>query len=296
MKTAAAAVPLSASRIADFISLTKPRLNSLVVVTAGLGFYLGTTGPLRWWGLVHTVVGSALVAGAAAAFNQIAERDLDQSMDRTRVRPLPSGRVHPDEARRFALVLAVVGVVQLALFTNVIAAGVALATLLSYVVVYTPLKRRTHWAALVGAVPGALPPVIGWAAARDALTVEGWTLFAIVLVWQLPHFHALSWLYRDDFERAGFPVLAVIDDSGTRTSRHALVYTLALFPVSLTPAAVGLAGTTYAIGALAVNIVFVLVTVRFAIDPTSAHARTVFRTSLVYLPLLWGLLVAERVL
>ncbi len=287
---------MSPSRIADFISLTKPRLNSLVVLTAGLGYYLGAPASPMLWGLVHTVIGSALVAGAAAAFNQIAERDLDESMERTRLRPLPSGRVHPGEARRFALVLAIIGILQLAAFTNLIAASVALATLLSYVVVYTPLKRRTHWATLVGAVPGALPPVIGWTAAHGALSVEGWVLFGIVFLWQLPHFHALSWLYRDDFERAGLPVLAVIDESGGRASRHALLYALALFPVSLAPAAVGLADTTYAIGALALNIVFVLVTVLFVIHTTSAHARTVFRTSLVYLPLLWGLLVAERVL
>lgn len=295
MKATAAAIPTSSSRVADFISLTKPRLNSLVVVSAGLGYYLGAEPPLAPWGLIHTVVGSGLVAGAAAAFNQIAERDLDDSMGRTRLRPLPAGRILPAEARLFALVLAALGIVELGLMTHWTAAGVALITLLSYVVVYTPLKRRTHWATLVGAVPGALPPVIGWTAARGTWTVEAWVLFGIVLLWQLPHFHALSWLYREDFERAGLPVLAVLDESGGRASRHALVYTLALVPVSLTPAAVGLADTTYVIGAFVLNILFILLTVRFVIRPTTVHARAVFRGSLLYLPLLWGLLVAERV-
>lgn len=296
MKAAAVAIPTSPSRIVDFISLTKPRLNSLVVVTTGLGYYLGASAEPWLWGLLHTVVGSGLVAGAAAAFNQIAERDLDQSMARTRLRPLPSGRISPAEARRFAVVLATLGIAQLGVMTNWTAAGVALVTLLSYVAVYTPLKRRTHWATLIGAVPGALPPVIGWAAAHGSLSVEGWTLFGIVFFWQLPHFHALSWLYRPDFERAGLPVLAVLDPSGSRASRHALLYALVLFPVSLAPAAVGLGESTYAIGALALNTVFVLITVRFAIRATPESARTVFRASLLYLPLLWGLLVAEHVL
>ncbi len=294
MKTAAAAIPVSQSRVGDFLSLTKPRLNSLVVVTAGIGYYLGATGQPALSGLLHTVVGSGLVAGAAAAFNQVAERDIDASMARTRQRPLPTGRILPSEACVFAVALAALGIFELAYMTNWVAAGVALATLVSYVAVYTPLKRRTPWATVVGAVPGALPPVIGWTAARGSLTVEGWVLFGIVFLWQLPHFHALSWLYRNDFRRAELPVLAAVDETGRQTSIHALLYTLGLFPISLAPFWVGLGGTTYVVGAFLLSTVFVAVAARFAMKTTSDNARMLFRTSLLYLPLLWGLLVAER--
>ncbi len=294
MKTAAAALPASASRAADFLALTKPRLNSLVVVTAGIGYYLGARAPLDLAALAHTVVGAGLVAGAAAALNQVAERDVDAVMTRTRRRPLPAGRVSPAEARLLALVLAVAGLGELAFAAHWTAAAVALATLVSYVAVYTPLKRRTPWATEVGAVPGALPPVIGWAAARGAAGPEAWVLFAIVFLWQMPHFHALSRLYRDDFGRAGLPFLAVLDASGRRTAAHVLVYLCALLVASLAPAAVGLGGAPYVAGAVLLGAVFLAVGVRFALRRSAARARALFLASLAYLPLLWGLLVAER--
>ncbi len=295
MKTAAAALPASATRAADFLALTKPRLNSLVIVTAGIGYYLGARGPLDLAALVHTIVGAGLVAGAAAALNQVAERDIDALMARTRERPLPAGRISPGEARLFALVLAVAGLCELAYATHWTAAAVALATLLSYVAIYTPLKRRTPWATEVGAVPGALPPVIGWAAAQGAVTAESWVLFGIVFLWQMPHFHALSRLYRDDFGRAGLPFLAVLDASGRRTSAHVLLYLCALLPASLAPAAVGLGGAPYVAGAALLGLLFLAVGVRFALQRSTARARALFLASLAYLPLLWGLLVAERV-
>ena len=294
MKTAAAALPASATRAADFLALTKPRLNSLVVVTAGIGYYLGARAPLDLVALLHTVVGAGLVAGAAAALNQVAERDLDAVMTRTRQRPLPAGRVSPAEARLFALVLAVAGLGELAYAAHWAAAAVALATLVSYVHVYTPLKRRTPWATEVGAVPGALPPVIGWAAARGAASAESWILFAIVFLWQMPHFHALSRLYRDDFGRAGLPFLAVLDAGGRRTAAHVLVYLCALLAASLAPAAVGLGSAPYVAGAALLGVLFLAVGVRFALRRTAARARALFLASLAYLPLLWGLLVAER--
>lgn len=295
MKTATATLSASQSRAVDFLHLTKPRLNSLVVVTAGLGYYLGASGRPDLSGLLHTVIGSGLVAGAAAALNQVAERDLDESMDRTRQRPLPSGRIQPWEARVFAAALATIGVLELAYMTNWTAAAVALLTLMSYVAVYTPLKRRTSWATPVGAVPGALPPVIGWAAASGSLSAGGWVLFGIVFMWQLPHFHALSCLYREDFRRAGLPVLGVVDPTGRRAARHALLGALGLVPVSLAPYLVGLGGIMYLVGAFFLGAVFVAVAALFAARPTSDHARMLFRSSLIYLPLLWGLLVAERV-
>ena len=205
MKTGTVALPVSSARVADFLALTKPRLNSLVVVTTGVGFYLASEGPVDMVEMLHTVLGAALVAGGAAAFNQVAERDLDEEMERTRRRPLPGGRIRPPEARMFATVLAMTGATELALATNWLATVVALVTLVSYVGIYTPLKRRTPWATPIGAIPGALPPMIGWAAARGELGAEAWVLFGIVFFWQLPHFHALSWMYRRDFQTREHP-------------------------------------------------------------------------------------------
>ena len=294
MKTAAIAAPAAASRAADFFALTKPRLNSLVVVSAGVGYYLGGGSAASTAALVHTLVGSALVAGGAAAFNQAAERDIDAAMERTRRRPVAAGRVTPFEARLFALVLAVLGLLELALGTNLTAAAVALATLVGYAVVYTPLKRRTPWATLVGAVPGALPPVIGWTAARGTAGAEAWVLFGIVFLWQMPHFHALSWLYRDDFRRAGLPFLAVLDASGRQASAQGLLCAAALLPVSLAAGLVGLGGPLYLAAAALFGLAFIAAAARFALHRSAPRARALFLGSLAYLPLLWGLLVVER--
>ena len=294
--SAATALPAVRHRFADFLALTKPRLNSLVVITAGVGYYLGAADRLDLMVGLHVLVGSGLVAGGAAALNQVAERDLDGTMQRTRHRPLAAGRIRPIEGCVFATVLAALGLAELAAGANAAAAIIALATLVSYVAIYTPLKRRTSWATVVGAVPGALPPVIGWAAARGGLTREAWAVFGIVFLWQLPHFHALSWLHRDDFRRAGIPLVAVQDADGRRASTHALLFTAALVPTSLAPFFVGLAGPTYLILACVLGVAFLLLAARFALDRTTGRARALFLGSLVYLPLLWGLLVVERAL
>ena len=283
-------------RFADFFALTKPRLNSLVVVTAGVAYYLGAVGPIDLVLGLHVLLGAGLVAGGAAAFNQVAERDLDEAMHRTRLRPLPTGRVTPREGRAFASVVTAAGLGELAFGANIVAAAVALATLISYVAIYTPLKRRTSWATIVGAVPGALPPVIGWTAARGALTAEAWVLFGIVFFWQLPHFHALSWLHREDFRRAGLPLVATLDPDGRRTSAHALGFALALLPMSMAPAFVGLAGSAHLGVAGVLGIAFIVLAVRFAKRPTTASARALFLGSLAYLPLLWISLIVERAL
>ena len=281
----------SGSRLADFVTLTKPRLNSLVVVTTGVG-YLAARGGVDLPVLAHTTIGAALVAGAAAAFNQIAERDLDARMPRTRDRPLAAGRLQPAEAAWFAALLALAGLVQIGVGANLLAALLALATLVSYAAVYTPLKRTTHWALLVGAVPGALPVVIGWAAARP-LSAEAWSLFALLFVWQLPHFLALAWMYRDDFGRAGLPLLAVIDAGGRRTARHLIVYSALLVPVSLVPVRLGVAGTVYGVGAGLLGVGLLVLVGRFAAHRSSERARTLFRATLVYLPVVWLLLLAD---
>lgn len=289
--TGAGATIASGSRLADFVTLTKPRLNSLVVVTTGVGYLAARTGvdlPV----LAHTTIGAALVAGGAAALNQIAERDLDERMPRTRDRPLAAGRLQPGEAAGLASLLALAGLVQIAAGANVLAAVLALATLVSYAAVYTPLKRKTHWAVLVGAVPGALPVVIGWAAAAP-LTAGAWSLFALLFVWQLPHFLALAWLYRDDFGRSGLPLLAVVDSSGRRTARYLVFYSVLLVPVSLVPAWLGVAGIGYAAGAGLLGAGLLALACRFAGRRSTEQARVLFRATLVYLPLVWMLLLAN---
>jgi len=296
MKGEAVALPADRNRFLDFFALTKPRLNSLTVATAGVGYLLGATSPIDLLMMLHVLVGSGLVAGGAAAFNQVAERDIDETMARTKLRPMPMGRVSPNEGRIFAGIVAAVGLVVLVVGTTVVAATVAATTLISYVLIYTPLKRRTSWATIIGAFPGALPPVIGWTAARGALTIEAWVLFGIVFLWQLPHFHALSWLYRSDFEKSGLPLIAVQDHDGRRTATHALVFGCALVPVSLTPAFVGLAGFPYLVVATVLGTAFLILAVRFLAERSESRARALFLGSLVYLSLLWVSLVSARLL
>ncbi|MBI3048190.1 MAG: protoheme IX farnesyltransferase [Acidobacteria bacterium] len=283
-----------ASRAADFLALTKPRLNLLVLVTALAGLYLAAPEGLPTSILVHTLVGTALVASGAAALNQVWERDSDALMARTRTRPVPSGRVRPAEGLRFAMILSAAGLVELAVGVNALCAAVAALTLLTYIFAYTPLKRRTSLSTLVGAVPGALPPVIGWTAAGGGLTLPGLVLFGIVFLWQMPHFLAIAWLYRDEYAAAGVPLLPVLEPDGRRTGRQALLYAAALWPVSLTPTLVGLAGGFYIVAAMLLGSVLVALSVLFARERSTAAARRVFLFSIMYLPLLWGALVADR--
>ncbi len=279
------------SRASLWLALAKPRLNALAVATVGIGYYLGA-GTVDLGVLLSVLAGSGLVAAGGAAFNQVSERDLDALMARTRYRPLPLGGISPAAGQLFATVLSVAGLIVLALGANLLAAAVALATLVSYAWVYTPLKRRTPWAVLAGAVPGALPPVIGWAAATGALTLEAWLLFGIVFAWQLPHFHSLAWLHRDDYARAGFRVLAVVDPNGRRTGLESVFWAAALAGLSLLAAPVGLTSWVFAVAAAAFSAVFVLLAARFALDRNPVRARALFLGSLVVLPLIWIALVA----
>lgn len=292
MKTGMMPIIEPGNRLADFVALTKPRLNSLVVVTTVVGYLAGRVEVIDPVVLANTTIGTALVAGGAAAINQIAEHDLDGRMLRTRDRPIPAGRLQSTEATWLAVLLVVAGLTQLAFGANLIAAIIALATLVSYVGIYTPVKRLTHWAVLVGAVPGALPVVVGWAAAGP-LSIGAWALFALVFVWQLPHFLALTWLYRLDFEKSGLPLLSVIDPSGQRTTRHLLAYTVLLVPVSLTPAWLGLVGLCYVAGATIMGAGLLVLATRFAADKSTDRARVLFRATLLYLPLVWGLLLVD---
>lgn len=288
-------VAASRARVSDFLTLTKLRVNLLVVATALAGYYMAAGNEGTLVTLVAAVVGTACVAGGAAALNQIYERDTDALMMRTRHRPVAAGRLHVAEATALAFTLIVAGLLQLALGANLVAAGVAFVTVVCYALLYTPLKRRTSFATVLGAVPGALPPVIGWAAARGTLDPGAWLLFVIVFLWQLPHFLAIAWLYRDDYARAGFPMLPVVEPDGGSTARQSIAYAAALVPASLSTTALGLTGRTYFAGALAAGLIFLALTVWFGLRRTPIAARIVFVASIFYLPLLWILMVADRV-
>jgi protoheme IX farnesyltransferase len=282
------------SILSDFVTLTKPRVNVLVVMTTLIGLYLGAAGTVDPWLLVHTAVGTALVASGAAALNQVFERETDRLMRRTCFRPLPAGRLGLPEARGFALILSAAGLIELAIGANPLTAAVALATLATYALVYTPLKKVTSLSTVVGAIPGALPPMIGWAAATRSLPIEAWTLFSIVFFWQMPHVLAVSWMYREDYERAGIRVLPVIEPDGASTARQAVAYAAALVPISLLPTLIGLAGGLYFAIALVLGVGLVILSVRFARDRSRVGARRLFMASLLYLPVLWTVLVLNR--
>jgi protoheme IX farnesyltransferase len=283
-----------AGRLVDYVALAKPRLNVLVVASSAAGYYLGSPATPEPTPMLLAVAGTALVAGGAAVLNQVYERDTDALMLRTRLRPLPDRRVRTEDARVFGAVLSIAGTAILALAANPLAALVALTTLVVYLAVYTPLKRRSAISTLVGAVPGALPPLIGWTAGRGTIDAGGWTLFAIVFLWQIPHFMAIAWMYRDDYRRAGFPMLPVIEPDGLRTGRQAVLYALALVPVSLVPALVGVAGQAYFWFALALGVSFFALSARFAASRSEERARALFYGSLVYLPLIWAVMILDH--
>jgi protoheme IX farnesyltransferase len=292
-KTHAGAPPRS--RLADVIVLAKVRLNSLVVLTSAGGYYMGSQGAIDPLALALASAGTALVAAGAAAINQVDERDVDLLMERTRRRPMAEGRMSVAEGRVVSAALAGAGLATLWFGANPAAAFLALVTFLIYAFIYTPLKRRTSLSTIVGAVPGALPPIIGWAAARGAASgLEPWTLFVLMFAWQLPHFLAISWLYREDYARAGFPMLAVLDRHGGVTGRQAALWAAMLVPASLLPYLAGLTMPLYALGALALGLLQLGLAVAFARRRTLDHARRLFYGSIVYLPLLWLLMALAR--
>ncbi len=288
-----AGLPLARSRAADLVDLTKPRITLMILLTALLGYTLGAGGSL---GLVviPLLAGTALIASGSSVLNQYLERDLDGRMRRTEGRPLPAGRLRPGEALRFGVVLSVAGLGVLLLLVNLLTGLLAAATLLSYVAVYTPLKRHTSLATIVGAVPGALPPVGGWAAATGRIGPEAAILFALVFLWQIPHFLAIAHLYREDYRRSGMPMLPVLEPDGRATARQVSLYASALLPVSLLPSVIGLAGPLYLAGALILGLAFAGFGLAFARNRTLLHARRLLLASVIYLPLLSGLLMIDQ--
>ncbi|HEX2162885.1 MAG TPA: heme o synthase [Thermoanaerobaculia bacterium] len=281
----------------DLVELTKPRIALMVALTAATGLIMATPGPIGSIGvalLFHTVVGTALVAAGAGALNQVVERSIDARMRRTANRPLPSGRIDPDVALTWGVLLAIVGIAWLAAAVNLLTAVLGGLTLAGYVFVYTPMKRLSSLATVVGAVPGAVPPMMGWTAARDALEPGAWVLFGILFLWQLPHFLAIAWMFRRDYAAGGLPMLPVNDPSGVRTGRQSLLYGAALVPVALLPTVLGLTGLVYFAGALALSLAYLAAGGAFALARTDAAARRLLLASVLYLPALLAAMLLDR--
>lgn len=286
-------LPALVARLGAYAELAKPRLSSLVLVTTLVGFYIGSAGTLDLPLLFSALMGTALVAGGAAALNQWAERRSDALMERTQNRPLPTGRLLPEEVFCVGLGACAFGVATLALTTNLLTAGLALLTAGVYLLAYTPLKSKTPWCTVIGAIPGAIPPLIGNAAVNGSLDLGAWTLCAILFVWQLPHFYAIGWIYRDDYARAGCPMLPVLDRDGRRTARWIVVLSALLIGVSLTPALAGLTGTFYPAWALTLGLAFAGMGVWLACGRSRIQARAVFLASVTYLPSLLLVLMLD---
>ena len=283
------------SRVAVFCELIKARLTFLVLLTTLVGFYVGFRGAMDYLLLFHTLFGTGLVASGAAALNQFLERQHDARMRRTEDRPLPSGRLSPDTALLFGGLSSAAGLIDLALAVNLETSVLGAITLCSYLFIYTPLKRVTTLNTAIGAVPGALPPLMGWTAARGEINVEGWALFAILFFWQLPHFLAIAWMNRDDYAKAGFAMLPVFDANGQRTAGQTVSHTLGLLPISLCPFLLKLAGVVYLAGALVLGLAFLWQAVQFSRELSAQRARQLFYASIFYLPLLLGLMVLDKI-
>lgn len=300
MKATAHSLSSSPATIEDrstfslFCDLIKARLTFLVLLTTFVGFYVGKRGPTDLLLLGNTLLGTAILACGAAALNQLWEREHDGRMQRTAKRPLPSGRMQPETALMFGGACSVVGLLYLVFAVNLLTGFLGAVTLSSYLLIYTPLKRVTWLNTAVGAIPGALPPVMGWTGARGELGAEAWALFAILFFWQIPHFFAIAWLYREDYERAGFVMLPSLDPGGFRTGRQAVSHTLGLITVSLTPFVFRVAGTFYLAGALVFGFMFLVAAWRFSRELTRSRARQLFFASILYLPLLLGLMVFDK--
>lgn len=280
----------SRTRVGDYLTLTKPGITVMVAITAAVGYYVASAGAFDWMLFLHLMGGTLLSSAGAAALNMLMERELDKRMDRTKSRPLPSGRMAPAEAAVFGGVLCVAGLAWLAAAVNLLTAALSAATMVSYLALYTPLKPKSSVCTLVGAIPGALPPVMGWAAARGAVDMGAWLLFLILFFWQLPHFLALAWMYREDYARAGFPMLPVEEPTGASTGRQVVLQTLALLVVSVLPFGFQMAGDGYLVAALVLGAGFLGFGVAFAVERSRDRASRLFLASITYLPLLLGAL------
>jgi len=295
-QTAVAPLPRLSTRdrIAAYAELTKPRITFLIVLTSAAGFALASPGSVNYSALLSAMFGIALLSSGIATLNQYIERDLDSLMRRTADRPLPSGKLHPNEALIFGWTLTIVAEVYLALMVNPLSALLGLTVIAGYLFAYTPLKTRTTLSTMVGAFPGAVPPLIGWAAARGEIGLEAWVLFAILFLWQFPHFLAIAWMYREDYGRAGILMLPVVDPDGRVTAQQIVVYTVLLLPVSLLPTVLGTSGKIYFVGAIVLGLLFLYSSVRAAMSKSRQEAKRLLLASVIYLPLLFILMVVNR--
>jgi protoheme IX farnesyltransferase len=280
--------------VKDYIALTKPRITWLILMSTGVGYFFGARGGWHWLTLLHSIIGTGLIASGTAALNQWYERDADAKMKRTQGRPLPSGRLSAGKALAFAILISAAGFVELFVGVNALTAWLGLFTLLSYLFIYTPLKQRSPHSTTIGAIPGAMPPLIGYAAASGTLTWDAWILFAILFFWQFPHFYAIAWMYREDYERAGIRMLPVVEPDGESTARRILLYSLILIPISMVPKFLAMTGNLYLAGALAMGLLFLYAGVRVTFDRTRQQARRVLLASVIYLPILYGLMLIDR--
>jgi protoheme IX farnesyltransferase len=280
--------------VKDYIALTKPRITWLILMSTGVGYFFGARGGWHWLTLLNTILGTGLIASGTAALNQWYERAADAKMKRTQGRPLPAGRISANKALIFAILISVAGFIELFAGVNALTGWLGLFTLLSYLFIYTPLKQRSPHSTTIGAVPGAMPPLIGFAAASGTLTWDAWILFAILFFWQFPHFYAIAWMYREDYERAGIRMLPVVEPDGESTARRILAYSLILVPISLVPKFLSMTGNLYLAGALALGLLFLYAGVRVTFDRTRQQARRVLLASVIYLPVLYGLMLLDR--
>lgn len=281
-----------------YIALTKPRITWLILMSTGVGYFFGDKHAWRGWSdawlLFHTVLGTGLIASGTAALNQWYERESDLLMRRTAGRPIPAGNLSAATALRFGITLATAGFSELYLGVNPLTGFLGALTLAAYLFVYTPLKQRSHLSTVIGALPGAMPPLMGYAASYGALNTEAWTLFAILFIWQFPHFLAIAWMYREDYARAGIRMLPVVEPDGMSTARQIVLYASTLIPISLFPVMLGMSGKIYLVGSLLLGIWFLYTGVRVAFDRTNARARSVLLASVIYLPSIYGLMVLDR--
>jgi protoheme IX farnesyltransferase len=284
-----------ASRANAYVALTKPDVSFLVLMTTAAGFYMGSRGAVDWLHLMQTVFATLLIAAGTATLNHYIERDSDRYMRRTASRPLPSGQLQPREALWFGVILSIAGAVDLYFTAGILASSLGILTSLSYLLAYTPLKKRTVWATAVGAFPGAIPPMIGWVAATGTLDRGAWLLFAILFLWQFPHFYAIAWMYREDYARAGILMLPVVDREGTRTFRQIILTAVALVGVSLLPAVMGLAGVHYFFGALVVSTALVQVCLWAASSRSNARAKWLMHATVLHIPVLLGLMISDKI-
>lgn len=279
----------------DYVELTKPRITWLILMSTAIGYYFGHQGGWHIWPILHTLIGTGLIASGTAALNQWYEHEADKKMRRTQARPIPSGRITPSRAFWFGVALEVVGSVELWLGVNALTSLLGVVTIVLYLFAYTPLKQKTWLSTTIGAFPGAMPPLIGFAAAANTLTPEAWALFGILFFWQFPHFYAIAWMYREDYSRAGIRMLPVVEPDGESTARQILIYSLLLIPISLFPKWLGMTGSLYMAGALVMGILFLYAGVRVTLDRTRVRARRVLLASVLYLPILYGLMVLDPV-